>query len=385
MSEATAIVPFEVEFRPEAIADLRHRLGNARWPDRQTADGWDQGVPLAYLQRLSSYWRGDYDMSRVATRLNRYPQFRTTLDGLDIHFLHVRSPHPAATPVILTHGWPGSVLEFLHVIDPLTDPIPHGRTAMDAFHLVIPSLPGFGFSDKPDTPGWNLERIGRAWSDLMLRLGYRRFGAQGGDWGGLLTTRLGIQDPEHVLGIHLNLAHASPEALLAFGELTDYEQEALAGLRRFRELEAGYFAIQSTRPQTLGYGLHDSPIGQLAWIVEKFHAWTDCDGHAESAVGRDEILDDVTLYWLTGTASSSARLYWEAGRSLYLDYRPTRVPVAYSAFPRENVRLSERWARTRYPDLRYYNRPARGGHFAALEQPELFVAEMRAGFRALSN
>jgi len=219
----------------------------------------------------------------------------------------------------------------------------------------------------------------------MLRLGYRRFGAQGGDWGGLLTTRLGIQDPEHVLGIHLNLAHASPEALLAIGELTDYEQDALDGLRRFRELETGYFAIQSTRPQTLGYGLHDSPIGQLAWIVEKFHAWADCDGHPERAVGRDEILDNVTMYWLTGTASSSARLYREAGRSLYLDYRPTRVPVVYSAFPRENVRLSERWARTRYPDLRYYNRPARGGHFAALEQPELFVAEVRAGFRALSG
>ncbi|HEY6762279.1 MAG TPA: epoxide hydrolase [Baekduia sp.] len=377
------VVPFHVEIDEREVADLRDRLRRTRWPERETVDDWSQGVPLGYVRELAEHWCEAYDMNRLADRLGRHPQVRTVIDGLDIHALHVRSPHADAVPLLLTHGWPGSVVEFLECVEPLTDPTAHGGDAADAFHVVIPSLPGYGFSGKPDRAGWDAERTARAWCTLMERLGYERFAAQGGDWGGVITTALGYLAPERVLGIHLNSALASAEALLALGDLTPEEQADLAGVQAFQAAESGYAAIQGTKPQTLGYGLADSPAGQLAWIVEKFHAWTDNDGHPEQAVSRDAILDDVMVYWLNGAAASSARLYWEVSDRPWRDFTPTAVPVAYSVFPKEIVRLSERWARTRYPDLGYYRRVPRGGHFAALEEPDLFVAEVRAGFAAL--
>lgn len=374
---------FQIELADSEIEDLRRRLRDTRWPDRETVTDWSQGVPLGYLQDLAAYWRDEYDMARVANRLNAFPQYHTAIDGVEIHFLHVRSPHEDAMPLILTHGWPGSVLEFLACIGPLTDPTAHGGDVCDAFHVVVPSLPGHGFSGKPTAPGWGISRIADAWVELMSRLGYGRFLAQGGDWGSVVTTTLGFRAPEQVLGIHLNCGIASPEALLELGDLTDLDRLGLADLESFQRTEMGYFALQSTRPQTVGYALTDSPVGQLAWIVEKFRQWSDCDGHPENAVSRDEILDGVTLYWVTGTGTSSARLYWEEHGSLFDGLTPTKVPVAFTMFPRETVRLSERWARTRFPDLRYHHQASAGGHFAALEQPEIFVGELRAGFRAI--
>jgi pimeloyl-ACP methyl ester carboxylesterase len=281
----------------------------------------------------------------------------------------------------MTHGWPGSVLEFLNVIGPLTDPPAHGGAAEDAFHLVIPALPGYGFSDKPTRQGTGLPRIAAAWHQLMRHLGYPEYYAQGGDWGAFVTATMGIQHPEGLLGIHVNMALASPAALQALGELTPEEQLMVARAKRYWDHESGYSTQQSTRPQTLGYGLADSPTGQLAWIVEKFYAWTDCDGHPENAVSRDEMLDNVMLYWLTNSAASSARLYWESFRAQMVD--EVTVPSAYSLFPEELFVVSERWLRTRFTDLRYYHPTERGGHFAAFEQPEIFVREVREGIRAL--
>jgi epoxide hydrolase len=369
--------PFEVRITEGEINDLRRRLRATRWPERETVGDWSQGVPLSYVRQLAGYWCDEYDMLRMPDRLNRYPQFHMSVDGLDIHFLHVRSRHSSARPLVLTHGWPGSVLEFLNCIEALTDPTAHGGEVDDAFHVVVPSLPGHGFSAKPETPGWDLGRIARAWSRLMSGLGYERFFAQGGDWGSAVTTELACHDPEHVLGVHLNVGVASPEALRQLGNLTAEDQQGLADLEHFQRAESGYYAIQSTRPQTLGYGLADSPAGQLAWIAEKYRRWSD------NAISHDEMLDGVMLYWTTGTATSAARLYWEAGDALFRNFTPTRVPVAYTLFPRENVRMSERWAQTRYPDLRYYHKARSGGHFAALEQPKIFVDELRAAFRAI--
>ncbi len=377
------ILPFTIDTPEDQLEDLRRRLRHARWPEQEAVAGtdapWDQGMPLEVAQRLARHWAEGYDWRRVEATLNSYPQFRTEIDGLGIHFLHVRSPEEDALPVVMTHGWPGSVVEFLKVIDPLTDPVAHGGDAADALHLVIPSLPGYGWSDKPDHTGWGIPRIAAAWEQLMLRLGYDRFGAQGGDWGSMVTARIGSAHPDHLAGIHLNMPIVIP--LTPPEEMTEAETAAVAAFGHYQQWEAGYSTQQSTRPQTLGYGLADSPIGQMAWIVEKFWAWTDCGGDPLSVLTADELLDNVMVYWLTNSGASSARLYWESFKDL--DLANVEVPVGCSIFPHEIFRTSKRWAEGRFPDLRHFGELDRGGHFAAFEQPELFVDEVRAAFRAM--
>jgi pimeloyl-ACP methyl ester carboxylesterase len=370
--------PFTVEVTEAELDDLRHRLARTRWPEAETVEDWRQGIPLAYVRELCDYWAGGYDWRRAERSLNSFPQFRMEIDGLGIHFLHVRSPHEEALPLLITHGWPGSVVEFLKVIGPLTDPTAQGGAPEDAFHVVCPSLPGYGFSDKPTQTGWGVPRVAQAWSELMSRLGYTRYAAQGGDWGAAVTMALGALESDALAGIHLNMPLADPDALAGVGELTPSEQKALADYAEHHRWGTGYSKQQSTRPQTLGYGLLDSPAGQCAWIVEKFWAWTDCQGHPENALTRDELLDNVMLYWLPGTGASSARLYWESFAAR--DFSPITVPSGASIFPKEIFRISRRWAETRFTDLRYWNELDRGGHFAAFEQPELFVSELRACF-----
>jgi epoxide hydrolase len=379
------MTPFRIEVPDAELSDLRERLRRTRWPDAETVEDWSQGVPLAYMQELCTYWAELYDWRATEARLNALPQFRTEVDGLGVHFLHVRSPHPDALPLVVTHGWPGSIVEFLKVVGPLTDPSAHGGDPADAFHVVCPSLPGYGFSDKPTEPGWGVEQIAGAWAQLMARLGYGRYGAQGGDWGTSITTSLAQQDADHIAGIHVNPPIAAPDPA-TFDDLTDQERAALSALEHARAEESGYSEQQATRPQTVGYGLVDSPAGLCAWIVEKFRAWTDCDGHPENALTRDEMLDDVMLYWLPGTAASSARLYWESIRKVSEWFsRATSdtvdVPAGCSIFPKEVPRPSRRWAAKRYTDIRYWNELDRGGHFAAFEQPDLFVDEVRSFFR----
>jgi pimeloyl-ACP methyl ester carboxylesterase len=379
------VVPFRVEIPEAALVDLRQRIARTRWPEPETAGGWSQGVPLSYLQEMCGYWADGYDWRIVETRLNGLPQFVTDIDGLAIHFVHVRSPHPAALPLIMTHGWPGSVVEFLKVIEPLTDPIAHGGNATDAFHVVCPSLPGFGFSGKPALPGWGVERIAAAWAELMARLGYQRYGAQGSDWGTSVSASIGQQDAGHVAGIHLTPPLAPPDPA-TFGDLTDRERAALATLKHSAEHDAGYSTEHATRPQTIGYALVDSPAALCAWIIEKFWAWTDCDGHLENVLTRDELLDNLMLYWLPGTGASSARLYWESMRKVseWISGQATdtvTVPAGCSIFPKELQRPSRRWAEKRFTNIRYWNEPAKGGHFAAFEQPVLFVNEIRSFFR----
>jgi pimeloyl-ACP methyl ester carboxylesterase len=320
-------------------------------------------------------------MDRVARRLNAVPQFTTEIDGLRVHFIHLRSPEPEAVPLVLTHGWPGSVLEFLDLLGPLTDPGAHGgANPGDAFHVVVPSLPGYGFGGKPTTTGWGVERIASVWAELMGRLGYDRYVAQGGDWGAPVSIALAGSDPDHVAGLSLN--YPLPPRRGA-ADATAEERADLEDLKRFRKEGMGYSTQQATRPQTVAYGLTDSPAAQCAWIVEKFAAWSDCDGHPENSFARDSLLDNVMVYWLNATAASSARLYWESFGSAFAAVEEIATPTAYVAYPREIIRLSERLARTRFSDLRYYNRVERGGHFAALEVPEIFLAEVRAGVRAL--
>jgi pimeloyl-ACP methyl ester carboxylesterase len=370
---------------PEAdIEDLRQRLGNARWPEPATVKDWSQGVPVGWLRELCEYWARDYDWRRLEARLNALPQFTTEVDGLDVHAIHVRSPHAGALPLILTHGWPGSVVEFLDTIDALVDPPDAG----DAFHVVCPSLPGFGFSGKPAEPGWGPGRIASAWAVVMNRLGYDRFGAQGGDWGSGITMALAAQQPERVAGIHLNYV---PLAFIdrSAADLTDFERQSLAAIDEHLEWGSGYALQQGTRPQTLGYGLVDSPVGQCGWIAEKYWAWTDHGGDPLDALSRDQMLDNISLYWYTATAASSARIYWESGfarpssRATPNRLRPLTVPAAVSVFPREISRPSRRWCEQLMPDLRLYEQLDRGGHFAAFEQPELFVDQVRRAFRTM--
>jgi len=375
------IKPFQVEISDEELASLKTKLKNTRFPEAETPDDWSQGVPLAYIRELTEYWEKDYDLRRIESRLNTYPQFRTELDGLNIHFLHIRSPEENALPLIMTHGWPGSVIEFLKVIEPLTDPVSHGGDASDAFHLVCPALPGYGFSDKPSQPGWGVEKIGQEWANLMARLGYERYVAQGGDWGAAVTTMIGITDTEHCGAIHLNMpiVQVDPETM---DNLTELEQKAMAGMKHYRDWDSGYSKEQSTRPQTVGYALVDSPVGQAAWIIEKFWAWMDCDGHPENVLTRDELLDNVMMYWLTASGASSGRLYWESfgggGRS-----DEVTVPTGCSIFPKEIFLCSKRWAEKRFTNLIYWNELEKGGHFAAFEQPELFVNEVRSCFKSV--
>jgi pimeloyl-ACP methyl ester carboxylesterase len=373
-----SIQPFRIAADDSALEDLRRRLRATRWPERETVDDWSQGIPLAYVQDVCSYWAEKYDWRARETRLNRFAQFRTQIDGLGIHFVHVRSPHEDALPLVITHGWPGSIVEFQKVIEPLTNPTAHGGEARDAFHVVCPSLPGYGFSDKPAKSGWTTQRIAKAWAELMGRLGYGRYVAQGGDWGAMVTTWIGVEDPGHCAAIHLNMPIAPPDPA-TMNDLTEREKSALAGMQHYQEWDSGYSKQQSTRPQTVGYGLVDSPAGQAAWILEKFWAWTDCNGHPENALGRDELLDNVMLYWLPATGASSARLYWESFRTLSLD--PVRVPVGCSIFPKEIFRTSRRWAEKRFEKLIHFEEMPKGGHFAAFEQPELYVNEVRTCFR----
>ena len=379
------VVPFRIEVPQGTLGDLRARLAGTRWPEAETVDDWSQGVPLSYLRELCRHWAEDYDWRATERRLNLLPQFRTEVDGLGIHLLHLRSPHPDAFPVVLTHGWPGSVVEFLKVIGPLTDPTAHGGDAADAFHLVVPSLPGYGFSDRPAQPGWGVERIAGAWARLMARLGYRRYGAQGGDWGTSVSTSIAQQDHEHVAGIHLNPPLAPPDPA-TFDDLTEAERATLAALEHAAEWESGYSQEHATRPQTIGYALVDSPAALCAWIVEKFWAWTDHDGQLEDVLTRDELLDNLMLYWLPGTGAASARLYWESIRQVnrWISGPVTEtvaVPTGCSIFPKELQRPSRRWAARRFLDIRWWNELDKGGHFAAFEQPELFVNEVRAFFR----
>jgi epoxide hydrolase len=383
-SDITELRPFRVEISDAAVDDLRGRLARTRWPEKEPVGDWSMGIPLAYVQELAGYWERSYDMRRVADRLNRYEQFMTTIDGVDIHVLHVRSPVEGATPCVMTHGWPGSVIEFIKVIDPLVDPVRHGGEASDALELVIPSLPGYGWSGKPTVTGWSVEKIAQGWIELMDRLGHERWVAQGGDWGALVSSAIGrLADPAKLIGIHVNWAVADPAKLTELGGPNEEEQGYLARVQHSSQTEGGYAIEQATKPQTLGYGLTDSPAGQLAWIVEKFKTWSDCGDDLESSFTKDELLDNVMVYWLNAAAASSARLYWHSLTSSLASFDEVPAPSAYSRFPADNVALSERWARTRYTDLQYYGTPKRGGHFAAYEAPGEFVTEVRAGLRAL--
>ncbi|HEY3606308.1 MAG TPA: epoxide hydrolase [Pseudonocardiaceae bacterium] len=374
--------PFRVHVPEQAVRDLKARLARTRWPDQGTVDGWGQGAPLANVRSLIEYWRDGYDWRRLERRLNSLPQFRTAIDGLTFYFIHVRSPHADALPIILTHGWPGSVVEFLDVIGRLTDPVAYGGTASDAFDVVIPALPGYGFSDKPTEPGWRLPRIATAWHTLMTRLGYSRYVAQGGDWGAGVTAWLAKQRPAGLAAIHLNLPMLFAPPPLD-GAPSPAEQRALAQLAAYSTDGVAYALLQGTRPQTLGYGLADSPAGQAAWIYEKLGEWSDSDLNPDRLFGRDRILDDISLYWFTDTAASSARLYAE---SFSTDFRTLDidVPVGISVFPKEIYQAPKIWAERVYSHLFYWNDDIpHGGHFAAFEQPGLFVTELRNCFRTL--
>ena len=382
--------PFRVNFPDEALADLRRRVAATRLPDRETVDDGSQGVQLAAFSDLMRHWATGYDWRKAEAKLNALPQFTTTIDGIDIHFLHVRSRHANALPLIMTHGWPGSVFELLKTVGPLTDPTSHSGRAEDAFHLVLPSIPGFGFSGKPKGTGWGPERIARAWAELMQRLGYTRYVAQGGDWGAPISSAMARQAPAGLLGIHINLPAAVPSelaALLATGapapqDLSAKERAAFDQLSTFFKKYRAYAAMMGTRPQTIGYALTDSPAGLAAWMFDYNNA------EPLRLLTRDEMLDDVTLYWLTNTAVSSARIYWEtAGQSVILSaaQKTTEIslPVAITVFPDEVYRAPETWARRAYKNLSYFNEVDKGGHFAAWEQPELFSREVAAAFRPL--
>jgi epoxide hydrolase len=378
-----SVVPLRLRVPDADLDDLRERLRNTRWPEPEPVPDWSQGVPLAYLRELCGYWAEGYDWRPVEARLNDAGQFRTTIDGLGVHFLHARSAHPDALPLVLTHGWPGSVLEFLELLGPLTDPTAHGGSAADAFHVVVPSLPGYGLSDRPTGTGWGIERTARAWAVLMGRLGYARYGAAGSDWGTSVSSVLAARDPEHVVGIHLVPPLAAPDRT---GDLTDAERAAVAELERRSRTESAYSEVHRTKPQTIGYGLVDSPVALAAWIVEKLWTWSDHDGDLAEVLTADQVLDDITLYWLTGTGASAARFYWESidQVSRWLGepgIDPVATPTGCSVFAAEVPRPSRRWAARRYPDIRYWAEHPRGGHFAALEVPELVVGDLRAFFR----
>jgi pimeloyl-ACP methyl ester carboxylesterase len=397
-AEGDAIRPFHISFPEETLVDLRRRIAATRWPERETVTDPSQGVQFATIQKLARYWQTDYDWRKIETRLNALPQFTTEIDGLDIHFIHVRSKHDNALPMIVTHGWPGSIIEQLKIVDPLTNPTAHGASASEAFHLVIPSLPGYGFSGKPTAPGWNPVSIARAWGTLMQRLGYTRYVAQGGDWGNAVSEVMALQQPPGLLGIHTNMAATVPadvsKALSAGGPppagLSADEKHAWDQLDDFYKHGLAYAQEMSNRPQTL-YGIADSPVGLAAWMLDhdiRSYGMISrvFDGKTEGLT-RDDVLDNVTLYWLTNTAISSARLYWDTAQIStgggFFDVRGVMIPVAVSAFPDEIYAAPRSWAERAYPKLIYYNKLDKGGHFAAWEQPEFFTAEMRAAFKSL--
>jgi len=382
-----AITSFTIAIDEQALDDLRRRLVNIRWPEEAPAPLWQQGVPVSEMKRLCDYWLKHYDWRRCERMLNGFAQFRTAIDGVDIHFLHVRSPEPNALPMVMTHGWPGSVVEFHKVIGPLTNPTAHGGHANDAFDLIVPSLPGFGFSGNPNSTGWSVTKIAEAWLALVKRLGYTNFVAQGGDVGALVSTEMGKLAPPELKGIHINFAIAFPEES-EMENLSEREKKAIADFKHMGEYGRGYSEIQRTKPQTLGYSLADSPVGQAAWIYEKFHAWSDCNGDPTSVFSFDEILDNIMLYWLPCHGASAARIYatrlphdWRGNDNG--GYTTQNVPLGVSVFPKEIFRPARRWMERKYGPLMYWNEVERGGHFAALEQPALFIDEIRACFRPL--
>jgi epoxide hydrolase len=376
------VTPFKVSVPQSAIDDLKRRLASTRWPERETVSDWSQGVPLQKAKALVAYWHDKYDWRRFEARINAFPQYRTQIDGLGIHFIHVRSPQPNALPIILTHGWPGSVVEFMEVIGPLSDPARYGGNAEDAFHVVVPSLPGFGFSDKPVETGWDVNRIARAWATLMPRLGHDRWVAQGGDWGSGVTHALAHQRPQGLIAAHVNWQFVFPEKLPEHP--TPAEQKAIDGASRFANDWSGYFREQATRPQTIGYPLADSAAGQALWIYEKFQAWTDNHGNPEDALSVDAMLDDISLYWFTDSAASSAGIYWENTRAGAAGLSGGRIelPMAASVFPHEIFTPPKAWAEALWPNLFYWNEVDKGGHFAAFEQPKIFTEELRKAFKS---
>jgi pimeloyl-ACP methyl ester carboxylesterase len=398
IERATDLRPFRVDTPDEALDDLSRRIAATRWPDKETVDDASQGVPLETMRELARHWMTEYDWRTCEATLNALPQFVTEIDGLDIHFIHVRSKHGDALPLIVNHGWPGSVVEQLKLIEPLTDPTAHGASAADAFHLVIPSMPGYGFSGKPTATGWGPERMGRAWAELMTRLGYTQYVAQGGDWGAFVVDQMGVQAPEGLLAIHTNLPATVPadvDAALQTGEpppadLSADERRAYEQLARTFE-RVDYARMMGSRPQTL-YGIADSPVGLAAWLldhddaggqpaaalVSALNRWSSTTGE----LTRDEVLDNITLFWLTNTGVSASRLYWEY-RGGYFNVKGVSIPVAVSVFPNEQYQAPRSWAERAYPNLVHYNRLDRGGHFAAWEEPELFSAELRAAFRSM--
>jgi pimeloyl-ACP methyl ester carboxylesterase len=394
-ADKTAIRPFHVNNVPEEeLTELRRRINATRWPEQETVTDASQGVQLATIQKLARYWATDYDWRKIEAKLNALPQFITEIDGLDIHFIHVRSKHENALPLIVTHGWPGSVIEQMKIIDPLTNPTAHGGNASDAFHLVIPSMPGYGFSGKPTTTGWGPVRIARAWVELMKRLGYTKFVAQGGDWGAIVVDMMGVQAPPELIGIHTNMPGAVPpdvsKAIQSGGPapsgLSDEERSAYEILKDFSAKGAAYALEMGLRPQTL-CGIADSPVGLAAWILDHDKRSLELisrafDGHP-TGLTRDDVLDNITLFWLTNTAISAARLYWEFPGLPFFDVKNVSIPVAVSVFPDEIEAVPRSWAERAYPKLIHYNKLDKGGHFAAWEQPQLFSEEVRAGFRPL--
>ena len=376
------IRPFTLSVPQDALDDLKLRLDRTRWPDTETVDDWSQGAPLERVKALCDYWKQDYDWRRCEALLNGLGQFVTEIDGLNVHFLHIRSPHDDALPLLITHGWPGSIIEFVKVIGPLTDPVTHGGKKEDAFHLVLPSLPGYGFSEKPRESGWGMPRIAATWATLMSRLGYDRYVAQGGDWGAGVTTVMGVMKPVGLRAIHVTLPLVLPDPIPSV--LSPEESRMLADLAHYQRWDSGYSTQQMTRPQTLGFGLADSPAGQAAWIYEKFREWADCDGIPENVFSRDELLDNIMHYWLSNSATSSARLYWE---SFFDGFKAVKVdiPVGCSIFAKELYRAPRTWAEQSMSQLFYWNELDKGGHFAAFEQPDLFIDEVRNCFRPIRD
>lgn len=382
MTASPLVRPFTAAIPDAEIDDLKRRLAGTRWPNAETVADWSQGVRLDHMRTLIRYWERDYDWHRFESELNAFPQFLTEIDGLDIHFIHVRSGNPNALPLLLTHGWPGSIVEFLKMIGPLTDPVAFGGDIEDSFDVIIPSLPGFGFSGQPTDTGWSVVRIAKAWTELMTRLGYTTWAAQGGDWGSAVTTTLGALQPEGLLGIHLNSQYAFPAQIP--DTLSPEEQNAVDTLALYTGDMGGANHLQGTKPETIGIALADSPAGQAAWIYDKFQAKTDNDGLAEDALTTDEILDAISLYWFTNSAASSARIYWENTSSSMAGPVLT-LPVAVTVFPKDIPLLPRTWIEQKYTNLIHYGEAAKGGHFAAFEQPEILVDEIRTGLRRLRS